>query len=151
MLARLPAASLDPQKFDYVRRTRLSPLRMTRSRKCGANMRKTKRRLRRLHLISHMSQSDLRQLLLKEKPADAVLSTVDLLFFFYRRKHFKICVPKARNLVSLPLEGKETAVGCRMRCSRRRRRFFRMFAPHIPYASSLRRRQSRRISLRDTP
>ena len=31
---------------------------------------------------------------------------------------------KVRNLVSLPLEGKETAAGCRMRCSRRRRRFF---------------------------
>ena len=49
-----------------------------------------KRRLRRLHLISHMSHSDLCQLLLKEKPADAVLSIIELLFFFYRRKHFKI-------------------------------------------------------------
>ena len=29
LLARAPAASLDPQKFDYVRRTRLTPLRMT--------------------------------------------------------------------------------------------------------------------------
>jgi hypothetical protein len=37
-----------------------------------------------------MSQSDLRQLLLKEKPADAVLSITELSFFFYRRKHFKI-------------------------------------------------------------
>ena len=53
------------------------------------------RRLRRLHLISHMSHSDLRQLLLKEKPADAVLSFIELLFFSYQRKHFKICFPQS--------------------------------------------------------
>ena len=47
--------------------------------------------LRILHLISHMSHSDLRHLLLKEKPTDAVLSTVDFLFCFCGRKHFKIC------------------------------------------------------------
>ena len=72
-------------------------------------------------------------------------------FSFTEESILKFIPLKVRNLVSLPLEGKETAAGCRMRCSRRRRRFFRMFAPHIPYASSLRRRQSRRISLRDTP
>ena len=76
------------------------------------------------------------RLLLKEKAADVALSITELLFFSYQRKNFKYFLPKERNLVSLPLEGKETAVGCRMRCSRRRRRFFRMFAPHIPYASS---------------
>jgi len=43
-----------------------------------------------------MSHSDLRQLLLKEKPADAVLSTVDFLFCFCGRKHFKNFLLKAR-------------------------------------------------------
>ena len=57
-------------------------------------------------------------------------------FVFAEESISKIVSPKVRNLVSLPLEGRETAAGCRMRCSRRRRRFFRMFAPHIPYASS---------------
>ena len=37
---------------------------------------------------------------------------------------------------SLLLEEKVARETSRMRCSRRRRRFFRMFAPHIPYASS---------------
>ena len=49
----------------------------------------------RLHLISHMSHSDLRQLLLKEKPTDAVLSITELSFFFYRRKHFKNLFPQS--------------------------------------------------------
>ena len=37
-----------------------------------------------------MSHGDLRQLLLKEKPTDAALSIIELLFFSYQRKHFKI-------------------------------------------------------------
>jgi len=35
-----------------------------------------------------MSHSDLRQLLLKEKPTDAVLSTVDFLILLLRKKAF---------------------------------------------------------------
>ena len=40
-------------------------------------------------------------------------------FAFAEESILKIFSPKARNLVSLPLEGKETAAGCRMRCRMR--------------------------------
>ena len=81
-----------------------------------------------------MSHSDLRQLLLKEKPADVPLSITELSFFFYRRWFLKICFPKVRNLVSLPLEGKGDRLRwmrCRMRSIRVGRRTpSRMAPPH---------------------
>ena len=40
-------------------------------------------------------------------------------FVFAGESILKICSPKVWNLVSLPLEGKETAAGCRMRCRMR--------------------------------
>jgi len=52
-----------------------------------------------------MSHSDLRQLLLKEKPTDTELSAVGFYFAFAEESILKIFSPKARNLVSLPLEG----------------------------------------------
>ena len=78
-------------------------------------------------------------------------------FSFAEESILKICSPKARNLVSLPLEGKETAAGCWMRCSRRRRRYhFRMFAPHIPICvilsgESATRERSRTFAGREKP
>ena len=40
-------------------------------------------------------------------------------FAFAEESSLKFIPLKARNLVSLPLEGKETAAGCRMRCRMR--------------------------------
>jgi len=42
-----------------------------------------------------MSQSDLRQLLLKEKPTDAVLSTVDFLILLLPKIVFKNLFPQS--------------------------------------------------------
>ena len=41
------------------------------------------------------------------------------IFSFAEESILKFVSLKVRNLVSLPLEGKETAAGCRMRCRMR--------------------------------
>jgi len=50
-----------------------------------------------------MSQSDLRQLLLKEKPADAALSIIELLFFSCRRKQNKKSVIESSASAASPV------------------------------------------------
>ena len=104
-----------PAKVRLRSRVALSPLRMThrgyvvrtyeKNAVCG--------RLPLIRLVSLATFSSRRRLSIRR------FQRLSFDLYFLEENISKIVPLKVRNLVSLPLEGKETAAGCRMRCRMR--------------------------------